>query len=374
MADFTAFIPHNVTLHAKYALKTNLIGGFSQILLPLSIMSIFTYRKFNFPINTRIIHFSPLQILDCKTSSFNIESHSSLIIDRTVFSSKSKTIESFDAPKVSLTYCTFSESKEIPFRSEGTKKVKIKWNNFHDIQNNRAISIKKVDHAHIETNNFTNLVGAIKSLNSYVKVRGCIFESNTGSNGGALEFIDSKENISFCTFSHCESNRGGAIFIDGGSFSAENSLFIQNYATSGDSISSNVAIVLTKCNFTGDSLHEIIADITTSTIIDSNFNFDDIRVHFGPPPTSTFSPSPSQSKLPLEEEPYSEGWSRNTKIIVGCCCGIGGAIIIVAIVFIVVVKVRAVNNPKIYVAEKTTEKHAPTGSTYVSKTYSLSKN
>ena len=378
MLDFSPFAINNLTLQCKYCMASNYqVSPFSQILLPLSIFSLFTYRNFKFPFDSKIVHFSPLRIVESHVSMLDLQSHSSLFIDRTVFEKHSKTINSIDASVISITHCSFSETDSQPFYSEGSKNMQIKWNSFQDILNNRAISIINAKNAKIITNNFTNLEsGGILSRSSKIKVRDCIFFKNEGSNGGAIEFDDSEASVSFCAFQECESSKGGALYYNNeysnSNLLIENSLFSKNSAVSGSSIFSNSKFTILNCNFTGNRAKEL--KITNNAeITESNLFFDsfDFHLKFGPSPSSTFSPSPSQSLIPIAEDRTDEGWSRNTKIIVGCCVGIGAIIIIIVIVFIVVVKVRAYNNPKIYVAEKTTEGQQPTGTTYVSNSYSL---
>lgn len=371
MKDFAWTIPHNITLHGQYNFN-NQQFVFSQIMLPLSIASLLTFSKFNFQIQTRIIQFSPLKLTNCKVSSsaspFYLETHSDLFIDRTEFNKFSKSIRSINAPIASLTHCSFNEIKTIPFFSEGTKKVKIKWNNFQDIENDRSISIKKVDHAIIETNNFTNLdLGAITALSSNVAIRGCLFDTNSGLNGGSIEFSQSNSNISFCSFSCGDSDKGGAIYSDFCHIKIDYCLFTQNIAALGSSIFTNSELSISRSNFSENRQIEIYGP---SQIYYSQFNYKDVHVKFGPPPTATFSPSPSQSALPKYEEKYVNPKKRNTTLIIGLCCGIAGGIILIVVVFLIIVHVKAVNNPKIYVAEGTSDKKPPNGTTYIVSTNS----
>lgn len=370
MDNFAWAIPHNITLQGHYNLKYQQYSLFSQIMLPLSISSLLTYSHINLRNEIRIIQFSPLKMINCRFTSSQLffESNSNLFFDKTEFNFLSKSIKSINAPLASITHCSFSEVKAIPFISEGTQKVRIKWNNFQDFQKTCAISIKNADDARLETNNFTNLdCGGILAISSDMLIRGCIFESNSGMNGGSIEMVKSKCNLSFCLFSNCDSDKGGAVYADNCDSKLMDCLFAQNFANSGYSIFTNTEISIYKCNFTGNSNLEINGP---ANLYESKFDYKDIHIKFGPPPTSTFSPSPSKSPVPEYQEKYFEPKSDKSTLIISLCCGIGGGVIVIAIIFLIIARVKNINNPKIYVAEGTTESKPPTGSAYIVSTNS----
>ncbi|KAH0790689.1 adhesin-like protein [Histomonas meleagridis] len=247
-------------------------------------------------------------------------------------------------------------------------------NSFNHTENHAPIHLTHVSDAIITNTNFTGLTsGSIISDCANLYIGSCIFCNVSSSSGGALHLSNTTSIIAYCLFQNCSAKSyGGSIYNRDGKLKVDSCSFANNIASEGYSMySTGGNCFIEKCIFSG----EFKTEISGSLIQKFNNTFvsalNVVPLSFVTP-SATFTPSPSMSPVPFTYGPDDDGgWTRNTKIIVGCGCGIGGCILIIVVAYIIYVKVKQINSSKVYVAESTNENKQPTGTTFVSKTYDL---
>ena len=375
MESLSWLFVNNITLSGNAFKFANEKPCLSLLLLPLSISTILTFSKIRFPVQTRIIHHSPLLISRCQLSegaSFELSSFSEITINETNFNTLKNTLTSKNSESVTIKNCRFNSSSTTIVDISNSKKVRIKKNSFNQSGSYAPIHLTYVSDAIFTNNNFTGLnSGSIVSDSTNLYIGSCIFRNVSADNGGALRLSNSTSTIVFSFFQFCSAKtRGGSIYNEGGNLRVDSCIFTSGKATEGYSMySTGGYCFIENCHFSGNFEFEISGKPIQK--FNNTFASSVSVIPMFVTPSATFTPSPSMSSVPFTSGPGGDGWTRNTKIIVGCGCGIGGCIIIIVVCYIVYTKVKQINSSRVYVAESTNENHQPTGTTFVSKTYAL---
>ena len=366
---------HNVSLTGSVFHRNAISNSMNLLFLPLSISSILSMSRVTFPIEARITHYTPLLIERSRTLSGSlmaINSYAALTLDRTDFTGKVQQITSPKGAPIAITHCRFLKFDVTPIYIQNTQLLKVKWCVFDGSRRCRAITVLHSDRAIIDTCNFTSLEsGAVELDSSTVAIKNCRFVGAHATSGAAIHSQRSVVEIHHTLFQECHADEsGGAVSFFEGTALLKSVSFADNEAEKGNSIyNENARVMITDSVFDGTQRHEVVGD---AFVFDCKFKSDEAHLLAPPTSTETFTPVATASPIPplATEKPPDPG--RNMKVLIGCCAGIGGGILVIAVIVVIVIKVKGYNTPKIYVKEMT-EKKPPSGSVYVSHTYSLGK-
>ena len=345
------------------------------LFLPLSLSTVLSMNRVLFPIDTRIAHYTPLLIEKSRFLSgslMKINSFAPLTLDRTEFAGRFKQISSSTSAPVKITRCQFANFYESPLTIENASILKVKWCAFESATRSRAINIKHVRRAIIDTCNFTALgSGAVLVDSSVMVMKNCRFVGAHADNGAAVHARESETEIRHCLFHECCADEfGGAVALIGGKAVMEHNAFSNNEARRGNAVFTEGAQArILDSDFDGTQGTEIVGDVV---VIDCKFKSNGAHVLAPPTSTETFTPVATGTPLPPLATAPPAASPRNIKLLIGCCAGIGCGLLVIAVIVVIVIKVKGYNTPKIYVKDMT-EKRPPSGSVYISHTYSLAK-